>query len=151
CLGVLILGAVALDPDGPFLSSFQGCVAKRAAFLEEMGRQEQLDQRKAAIHRREEAKGHMAAEVIAGRCSLAEAMEGFHALDEEWPPDHLGPRTPKDFGMSEDEWHGRGVLYYVRLVLADRPDEAAAVVSRLEKELQELLADRMKRPPAPAA
>ena len=41
--------------------------------------------------------------------------------------------------MSEDERGGRDVLYFVGLVLADRPDEAAAVADRLEKELQELL------------
>jgi hypothetical protein len=38
----------------------------------------------------------------------------------------------------------------VRQILAGRPDEAAAVADRLEKELQELLADQKKRPPAPA-
>ena len=37
---------------------------------------------------------------------------------------------------------------YVRRVLADRPEEAAAVVGRLEKELQQLLADRKKPGPA---
>jgi hypothetical protein len=52
--------------------------------------------------------------------------------------------------MSEDERSGRDVLYVVRLVLADRPAEAAAVASRLEKELQRLLADRKKRQAAPA-
>jgi hypothetical protein len=52
--------------------------------------------------------------------------------------------------MSEDEWDGRTVIDQVRQVLADRPDEAAAVVGRLEKELQQLLAEREKRPPAPA-
>jgi hypothetical protein len=51
--------------------------------------------------------------------------------------------------MSEDEWLVWGVLYYVEQVLADRPDEAAAVIARLEKELQEILADRKKRPAAP--
>ena len=52
--------------------------------------------------------------------------------------------------MSEDERGGRDVLYFVGLVLADRPDEAAAVADRLEKELQQLLAERNKRRLAPA-
>jgi hypothetical protein len=52
--------------------------------------------------------------------------------------------------MSEDELDGRSVIDQVRQVLADRPDKAAAVAGRLEKELQELLADRKKRHPAPA-
>jgi hypothetical protein len=38
----------------------------------------------------------------------------------------------------------------VRQVLADHPAEAAAAAGRLEKELQQLLADRKKGPPAPA-
>jgi hypothetical protein len=52
-------------------------------------------------------------------------------------------------GLSADEWAGRDVLYFVRLVLADRPDEAAAAADRLEEEFQPLLAERTKRPPAP--
>jgi hypothetical protein len=52
--------------------------------------------------------------------------------------------------MSEDEWDGRAVIEQVRQVLADRPDEAAAVAGQLEKELQQLLADRKKGRPAPA-
>ena len=92
----------------------------------------------------------MAEEVIARRRSLAEAIERFRALDREWPENHSGPRTPEDFGMSQDEWDGRAVLDYVRRVLADRPGEAAAVADRLEKELQQLLAERKKRLPAPA-
>jgi hypothetical protein len=52
--------------------------------------------------------------------------------------------------MSEDERGGRDVLYFVGLVLADRPDEAAAVADRLEKEFQQLLADRNKHQPAPS-
>jgi len=49
--------------------------------------------------------------------------------------------------MSQDEWGGRNVLDFVRRVLADRPGEAAAVAGRLEKELQQLLIERKKRPP----
>jgi hypothetical protein len=52
--------------------------------------------------------------------------------------------------MSEDEWDGRAVIEQVRQVLADRPAEAAAVAGRLEKELQQLLAERNKRRLAPA-
>ena len=96
-----------------------------------------------------EAKEQIAREVIARRCSLAEAMEQFHALDEEWPQFNSGAQKAADLGISEDEWDGRGVILYVRRVLVDRPDEATTVVGRLEKELQELLADRKKRPAAP--
>jgi hypothetical protein len=117
---------------------------------EEVARNEQLNEREAALKRQRQAKRLVAAEVIAGRRGLAEAVEEFRALDREWPDFGPAPHWPADVGMSADEGAGRTVLYFVRLVLADRPDEAAAVVDRLEKELQQLLAERTKRPPAPA-
>jgi hypothetical protein len=149
CLGVLALGTAALDPACRLLSSFGGCSANRGSVAEEIDRNEELDQRKEAMRHRREAKAHVAKEVIAGRGSLAEAIEQFRALDREWPNCRPTPQPPEQLGMSEDEWDGRAVLDYVRLVLADRPAEAAAVADRLEKELRELLAERRKRRPAP--
>jgi hypothetical protein len=51
----------------------------------------------------------------------AEAIEPFRALDREGPDFGPTPHGPADLGMSEDERGGRDVLYFVRLVLADRP------------------------------
>jgi hypothetical protein len=112
--------------------------------VEEIARNEQLDQQEAALRRKRQAKRGVAAEVIARRRSLAEAIEQFQALDREWPELPSNPQTPEELGISAEEWSGRDVLYFVQLVLADHPDEAAAVIGRLEKELQELLADRKK-------
>jgi hypothetical protein len=150
CVGVLALGVVLFDPACPLTFPPRRDSGKRASMAEEVARKQELDQREAAIRRRREAKAQVAAEMIAGRRSLAEAIEQFRALDREWPENHRGPRTPEDFGMSQDEWDGRNVLDFVRRVLADRPAEAAVVADRLEKELQQLLAERNKRPPAPA-
>jgi hypothetical protein len=144
CLGVLALGVVPLTYPPRWDSG------KGASVAEEVARNGELDQREAAIRRRREAKAQVAKEVIARRQSLAEAIERFRALDREWPENHLGPRTPKDFGMSEDEWDGREVVRFVQLVLADRPDEAAPVADRLGKELRELVAERSKLRLAPA-
>ena len=58
--------------------------------------------------------------------------------------------TLEALGISEDELDGLCVLDYVRQVLADRPAEAAKVAARLENELQDLLAGRKMRRPAPA-
>jgi hypothetical protein len=53
--------------------------------------------------------------------------------------------------MSEEyEWDGRLVIDQVRQILVNRPAEAAEVAGRLEKELQDLLAGRKMRRPAPA-
>ena len=150
CVGVLALGVVLFDPACPLTYPPRRDSRKGVSMAEEVARNEELDQREDAIRRRREAKAQLAAEVIARRRSLAEAIEQFRALDREWPENHRGPRTPEDFGMSQDEWDGRAVLDYVRRVLTDRPAEATAVADRLEKELQQLLAERKKRLPAPA-
>ena len=150
CVGVLALGVVHFDPACLINFPHGWDPDKRASLAEEVARNEQLDQREAAIRRRREAKRHVAAEVIAGRRSLAEAVEEFRELDREWPENHSGPRTPEDFGMSEDESDGWAVIHQVRQVPTDRPEEAAAAAERLEKELQQLRAERKTRRPEPA-
>jgi hypothetical protein len=151
CLGLLLLGTIALDPNGPLLSSFRGCSAGRTSLTlpEALEQSEQIDRFEEASLRRLDTKKRIAEEVIAGQKSLAEAMAQFRALDQEWPKFGSASMTRQDLGISEDEWDGRGVIVTVRNVLTHRPDEAAAVVARLEKELQELLAGRKKRPAAP--
>jgi hypothetical protein len=152
CLGLLALCAVAFDPACPLTFPPRWDSAKSPSLAEAIGRNEQLDRWKEAMRDRREAKERVAKEVIARRKSLAEAMEHFRALDRQWPPSHpwLRHQTPEDLGMSEDEWDGRAVIDQVRQVLAGRPDEADAVAGRLEKKLQQLLADHKKHPPAPA-
>jgi hypothetical protein len=150
CLGVLALGVVAFDFSCLRNAPLPGDSEVRPVMADEVVRREQLRQREEAIHRRNEAKRHVAGEVIAGRRSLAEALELFRELDREWRENHRGPRALEVFGVSEDEWHGREVVRFVRLVLAVRPDEAATVAGRLETELQQLLAERKKCLPAPA-
>jgi hypothetical protein len=149
CFGVLALSVVLFDPACPLTFPPQGDSTKRHSLAEEVQRNEELDQREAAIRRRREAKVQVVKEVIARRQSLAEAIEQFRTWDRQWP-ENASIQTPEDFGMSADEWDGRAVLDHVRQVLADRPNEVAAVASRLEKELQKLLAERKKRRPASA-
>jgi hypothetical protein len=150
CLGVMVLGVVAFDfaclPTAPL----PGDSYIRPPLAEAVARREQLRQMEEATLRRNETKRHVAAEVIARRRSLAEAIELFRALDREWPENPPWPHAPADHGRSQDEWDGRGVLDSVRQVLADRPDEAAVVIGRLEKELQQLLAERKTRRPETA-
>jgi hypothetical protein len=149
CVGVLALGVVFFDPACPLTYPAPWDPIRRDSMAETLARNEQLKQLREASFRRIEAKWQIAKEVIAGRRSLAEALEQFRTLDRQWP-ENFSFQTPEDFGMSEDEWDGRAVIEQVRQVLADRPDEAAVVADRLEQELQQLLADRNKRPPAPA-
>jgi hypothetical protein len=146
CLGVL--GGVMLASDLACPTRWDP--GKRPSLPEELEREANLQQSIEALRRQRQAKRQVAQEVMAQRRSLAQAIEQFQAFDRDWPEGRLRFQTPKDFGMSEYEWDGRSVIYFVQQVLADRPDEAAEVVGRLEKELQELLAKRKKRHPAPA-
>jgi len=150
CLGVLALGVVVFDPACLLTFPHRGDPDKKASLAEESARKEQLNQQEAVLRRQRQAKRRVAAEIITRRRSRAEAIEQFRARDQEWPELPSALPTLKELGISADEWGGWDVLYFVQLVLADRPDEAAAVAERLEKELQQLLVEQKKRPPAPA-
>jgi hypothetical protein len=150
CIVVLALGVVFFDPSCLLTSPAPWDADRRDSLAETLARSEELRQLHEASYRRLGAKWQIAQEVIAGRRSLAEAMEQFRDLDRQWPDLRSRIRKPEDLWMSEDEWDGRAVIDQVRQVLADRPDEAAAVAGRLEKELQQLLAERKKHRPTSA-
>jgi hypothetical protein len=143
-LGILVMGMITLP-------SLWGCSAAKTSLTLNavLERTEQVDRIEEAAFRRRKIKLQVAEEVIAGRLSVAEALEAFRRLEGQQLPIVTKQLMLKQENVSEDEWLGQGVLYYVKQVLADRPDEAAAVMARLNKELQELLADRKKRPAAP--
>ena len=146
-LTVLILVAVFLNSTGSLLPSAPTGAAQITVLSEQLQREEQLFQDKETFQRYTQAKLHVAEEVIAGQRSVAQALEAFRWLAGQRLPNSTKQYVLKRWKMSEDEWLGMGVLYYVEQVLA----EAAAVVARLEQELQELLASRQKRPAAPVA
>jgi hypothetical protein len=150
CVGVLALGVGFFNLAWPITSPAPWDPERRNSMADEISRLEQLKQLHEATLRRTEAKWQVAKEVIARQRSLAEAVELFRNLDRQWPDLRSQTKRPELLWMSEDEWDGQAVILQVRQVLADRPQEAAAVADRLEKELQELLADRKKRPLAPA-
>ena len=145
CLGLLALGITISQLACPL--RWNG--GQSPSLAEESGREAELQQSFEALRRQRQAKRQVAQEVMAQRRSLAEAIAQFQALDRDWPEGRLRFQKPQDFGMSEEEWDGRSVIYWVQQVLAERPDEAAKVAGRLEKELHELLAKRKKRHPAP--
>ena len=141
-LGAFALGIVILDLVGRLTSPPQREWIQQVRLTEELARAERLNQLREASFRRVEAKRLVVKEVIAGRRGLTEAIERFRDLDRQWPDIRTGIEMPEYLWMSEDECDGRGIIEQVRQVLADRPDEAAALVDRLEKELRRELADR---------
>jgi hypothetical protein len=147
CVGLLALGAVYFDPSCLLTYPAPWDPDRRDSMAETLARGEELKRMHEASYRRLGAKWQIAKEVIVGQRSLAEAMEQFRELDRQWPDLRSRIKKPEDLWMTEDEWDGRAVIDQVRQVLADRPDEAAAVAGRLEKELQQLLAERKTRRP----
>jgi hypothetical protein len=144
CLGLLALAILVFDPTClphnllPEKNDF------RPTWVEILTRKEQLKQFEGDLNRYWEEKRQVAKEVIDGRRSLAEAIEEFRKLDEQWLSAGHQEQILKELEKSEVEWRGGDVISFARRVLVDRPDEAAAVADRLEKELQKLLADRKK-------
>ncbi|HEY7308918.1 MAG TPA: hypothetical protein VH643_06065 [Gemmataceae bacterium] len=110
------------------------------ADLSALHRNEELEQLREATFHRVGARQRMVRELIDRRRSLAQALERFEELDRDWPD--FSPQAAEErAGRSEDEWAYQHILVIVRESLRDRPEEAAAVLRRLEKDYRQLQAD----------
>jgi hypothetical protein len=149
CLGLLALVVFVFDPTCLPHYPVPDKNTLQPTWAEIFARKEQLKKFDEDLNHLREAKQQVAKEVIAGRRSLAEAIDEFRKLDQPGISASYQELTLKGLRMSEVEWRGRKVIAFARRVLADRPDEVAAVADRLEKELQKLLADQRKTGFAP--
>ena len=111
------------------------------SLLHEASRSEALQQAEQAILRRVEAKEQVGRDVIAQRCSLKDALARLQELDREFDRDRTAS-FPKQseirawLCLSEVEGHYLNIIATVKSLLDDRPEEAAAVLRRLEKDYQ---------------
>jgi hypothetical protein len=149
CLGLLALAVFVFDPACLPHHPLSERNRSLPTWVDLLDREAQLKQELEDFNRYVEAKQQVAKKVIEGQRSLAEAIDEFRKLDQLWMSISTQERSLKQLRISEEEWLGRNVIYFARRVLADRPDEAAAVADRLEKELQKLLADPRKTCVAP--
>jgi hypothetical protein len=147
CLGLLALAVFVFNPACQPHHPFGGKNFSLPTWAEILDREAQLIQEREDLNRYVEAKKQVAKKVIEGQRSLAEAIDDFRKLGQLGTSPSIQERALLDLRISEEEWLGRNVIYFACRVLADRPDEAAAVADRLEKELQKLVADRKKQPP----
>lgn len=88
-----------------------------------------------SFQQRTQAKQRIAEEVIAGRLTLARAVECFRELNKE------AGSHPDDRGQSESEdvppeWVEQHVFAYIEYALRKQPDEASRIRIRLEAERQ---------------
>jgi hypothetical protein len=147
CLGLLALAIFTFDPACWPHHPLPENSPLQPPWAEIFARKEQLKRLEEDLNRYWEAKGQVAKQVIAGRRSLAEAIDEFRKLDQPWISASHQEQTLEELRMSEVEWRGRNVIASARRVLDDQPDEAAAVADRLQKELQKLVADPKKQHP----
>lgn len=115
-------------------------------FIQEDGRTEELKQFRRSFFCHFEAKDHVVRNVIAQQCSLSEALAKWKDLDREWLQE-VGRNWPNSYpGMagvnhqiaSDADFCFQRFIWRVEGLLGDRPEEAAAVLGRLEKEYQQL-------------
>jgi hypothetical protein len=109
--------------------------------LQEVRRGEELQQALQTLLRREEAKEHIAQEVIAQRCSLREALARFQEADREYAENTTVPSNVHEREWCDPKKHYRYITRIIQRLLRDRPEEAA-VLRRLEKDYQQLRAGR---------
>jgi hypothetical protein len=125
------LGGPALLPgDGP---------APGQALSQEQNLAEALEKRDAAVRRRLAGKAEVTAEVVAGRVSLAEAIDRFRRLQDDGQDE--APGTPSRRAGDDDEI-AQNVLRWASWWLCRDPSRQAEVMARLEKELAEWQARR---------
>jgi hypothetical protein len=150
CMGLLSLAVFVFDPACLPHKLLPEKNASQQTWVELLKRKERLDQLEEELNRYWKSKRQVAEQVIAGQRSLAEAVEEFRSLDKSLFSASRQEQGLMVMTMSEIELSGRDVIALARRVLADHPDEAAAVADRLEKELQKLLADQKKTRSAPS-
>src|SRR5262249_47631748 len=100
------------------------------------------------------SKEQVVRDVIAQRCSLKEALARFQELDREL--DRVQPASfPKVSEIRAQKWpselEGRyqSIITRVEDLLRGRPEEAAAVLRRLDKDYQQLQAGTQTPSTAP--
>jgi hypothetical protein len=112
------------------------------SLVREVRRREELQQWRRDTLRFTEARVEVVRELIAQRLSLKEALTRLEELDRE-RSDYI-PKLSKTYEQyfSHMEEHYEYVIAIAKGLLKDRPEEAALVLRRLEKEYQQLRAGR---------
>jgi hypothetical protein len=85
-----------------------------------------------------EARDQVVRDLIAQRCTLAEALEKFLKLDPPWP--YLVPKVPPGHSPQENSYEY--IRFMVEAKLHDHPEQASIVLCRLEQEYEKLRTER---------
>jgi hypothetical protein len=113
-------------------------------------RDEELEQSRRPTYHRIDARKETVRDLIAQRCSLSQALAHFGELDGEHPEVLMELSRKRSGYGSDTEWNYQYIVVLVKDLLENHPDEAAIVLRRLEKEYQQLRADRNRPSAMPA-
>jgi hypothetical protein len=107
-------------------------------------RSEEIQRLEQAALRREEAMRQAARSYIAQRCTLAQTMQRWQELEQEfsqeWPVFRDILRRPHP--MSDEERYYGLIMDNVEAVLRGQPEKLATVLRRLEKDYEQFQAGR---------
>jgi hypothetical protein len=136
--GGALVGAAWSQPD---LAAGLGLSSGGGERQEQQNRQRraELDRHDGIVLRRIMAKEAIVKDLLEGRLTLLEAAQRFQDLDEK-SDERLDQYRLRYPGRSDGEKRCRQVIDWVRTRLEDRPpSQAAALLQRLEEELNDIL------------
>jgi hypothetical protein len=135
---VLVVGLLAL-----YLVSLRDACLQRD-WLREIGRREEIQRLHQVTQRHQEGQYQAVQEWISQRCTLEETLQRLEELEEERDRDLTGYTSTvwEHAPLSDQDRHHQFILLSVKTELSERPEELTAVLRRLEKDYQQLQADR---------
>jgi hypothetical protein len=140
-LGVVALSGMGLHLGCSALNSRGGRGDTENALAQEVIRSKQLDDGLRVVRSHQRAKQEVVRDLIAQRRTLPDAIAQFLLLSREWFDNNKSVK-PFPTQESEEERAYQEIVTLVPYVLRGQPEEAAVVLSRLEKEQDKLQAGR---------
>jgi hypothetical protein len=102
---------------------------------EEVGRLEQ------ALKNREEERKQAVQELLSQQRTLAETLQRFQELNQQWPDLNALARVA-GAEESDEEIAYRLIIWYIKIALSERSEELPVVLRRLENDYQQLHSGR---------
>jgi hypothetical protein len=141
CAGALALAGYILSPayhDWPALlgRDVRNLPEFRADLDQELAFGRRLEEERAAVLARTQAKRQLLQELIDRRLTLVETARQYRDLDSQFGNSQAERLAVVWPGSCQLERYCHQIIQVAHWELSERPDEAAAVVARLKAELQ---------------
>jgi hypothetical protein len=107
-------------------------------------RREDLRELERAILRRHQPQVQAVQAWIAQRCTLAETMQQLQEGDREWQQEWPAYTIKEKGWASDEDRYYQVILTHVEEILRERPEELATALCRLQRDYQQLQADRQR-------